>query len=117
VRINDFARRYGFGWRATQTPVTSDRAAYYCSKYASKGDANMPRGLRRVRYSQGWPKEKWVNENQVLIPRKGEDLRDYFARVSIQTGKPIREVMNLWFYVPDAKPADEPGDLPGAGQV
>lgn len=57
--VKDLARESGLGYMATEDEIaTPAGAAFYAGKYLSKQlDFNRwPKGFRRVRTSQGWPK-------------------------------------------------------------
>lgn len=96
VRIKDFAVRRGFGHQATQEEVDGDAAAYYVTKYVSKGDADMPHGFRRCRPSQGWTKLPVSLARVLIVPTKGEKLYEFLVRVSDATGITISAVYSKW---------------------
>jgi len=85
-RCKDFAMYHGFGYQAKQKVITSDRAASYCAKYASKVDKRMPKNLRHVRTSQHWTKLPDRTAEPLIVRSRKEKLHDYINRVSDATG-------------------------------
>jgi len=83
TRIKDRAAHAGFGYMATEQLIEGWEAARYVSKYTSKQGKEMPRGFRRVRLSQRWPKlPDAIYEIPLLPMRRLEGLADYLGRVS-----------------------------------
>jgi hypothetical protein len=82
-RLKDMAVHAGFGHQAKETLISGKQAAYYVTKYASKQGRGMPKGFRRVRTSQGWPKlpEPFIWP-EVIYFKAREGLVDYFRRVA-----------------------------------
>jgi len=98
-RIKDFAVHNGFGHQAKQDEITSTKAAYYVSKYVSKGDPNMPKKFRRVRVSQKWAKLPPFVGDHLFVKSKNELLRDYLIRVHEATGRGLDDLWDDWkFY-------------------
>lgn len=94
-RFKDFAVHYGFGHQAECDPVNSEGAAWYVSRYASRGDPHMPKSFRRVRAGQEWP--ELVEEFEPYIVRRmGEQLHDWFIRIAEETGHPLQVIVDRW---------------------
>ncbi len=85
-RIKDLAVHVGFGHQAYEEPVNDKKAAHYVAKYASKTDAQMPTGFRRVRTSRGWPKLPPYHGERYMVKSSLETLADYLLRVSDVSG-------------------------------
>lgn len=86
VRIKDLAVHVGFGHQAKEEYVSDKKAGFYVAKYASKSDAQMPTGFRRVRTSRGWPKLPPYHGQRFIVKSKIESLADYLLRVSEISG-------------------------------
>lgn len=58
IRWKDLAMETGLGYQAKVEPVNTGKVFYYVTKYLSKdlGKVDWPRGFRRVRLSQSWPR-------------------------------------------------------------
>lgn len=97
-RIKDFAVSCGFGFMAHQTVIDGPRAASYCSKYASKTDARMPKGFRRVRASHGWTKlpEREKKETYIVRARR-ERAEAYIMRVHEASGVAVQELADKYY--------------------
>ena len=96
-RVKDFAHHAGFGYEATEDLVESWKAAYYVSKYTSKQGDAMPKGFRRVRLCQRWPKlPDPLYEIPVYPPHKDEGYGDYISRIHRKTGVPPGDLMARW---------------------
>lgn len=83
-RVHNFAASRGFGFQADLTPVVSKKAAFYVSKYSSKGSEIVPKGFRRVRTSRGW--YKLPKQSVLTVPARGEDIAHFILRVVENTG-------------------------------
>lgn len=83
-RVHDFAHARGFGVQATYGEVSSRKAAYYVSKYASKGTQAAPKGFRHVRCSRYWPRAP--KQAPLLVPSAGEDIAHFIDRVNKKSG-------------------------------
>ena len=71
---------------ATEDLIEGWRAAYYVSKYTSKQGREMPKGFRRVRLSQHWPKLPSALYEIPLLPmRNREGLGAYIERIANET--------------------------------
>lgn len=92
-RIKDLAVHVGFGHQAFEEYVSDKKAGYYVAKYASKSDAQMPSGFRRVRTSRGWPKLPPYKGERYIVKSSVETLADYLLRVSEVSGV-APEVLN-----------------------
>jgi hypothetical protein len=86
----------GFGYQATQTVVTSSKAANYCAKYASKTNPATPKGFRRVRASRDWAKLPDYEGDPLLVRARRELLSDYLLRVHWITGVPLDDLLFVW---------------------
>jgi len=87
VRLKDRAAHAGFGYMATEDLIEGWKAAYYVSKYTSKQGKEMPKGFRRVRLSQHWPKLPDAYYEVPLCPLlRGESLQSYLLRMELKTG-------------------------------
>lgn len=95
-RLKDIAVWSGFGYQAWEKRVTSDKAAWYVAKYASKQSPSCPRGFRRVRASRGWTKLPAKDEKSLIVKAKSEDMRHYLQRVSEETGVDLDTVVQTW---------------------
>lgn len=96
ARIKDIAVRAGFGYQAKAEKVSSSKAAEYVAKYASKGDAGMPRGFRRIRPSKRWTKDPVRPKSKLIVPLKGEPLPEFLTRVADITGVEIETLYDRW---------------------
>lgn len=97
TRIKDRAAHAGFGYMATEQFVEGWEAARYVSKYTSKQGAQMPKGFRRVRLSQHWPKLPDALYEIPLLPmRNRESLGAYLERVSVKTAIPQIDLFARW---------------------
>ena len=95
-RIKDFAVHNGFGYMAVEDEITSKQAAYYVSKYVSKGDPNMPKKFRRVRTSQNWAKLPPYVGTKLFVRSRAETITDFLIRVSNATGKDLDDLWEQW---------------------
>jgi hypothetical protein len=95
-RLKDFAMNAGFGFQATETRVTSTRAANYCAKYASKQGEEMPKNFRRVRASHDWAKLPLLDGKPLLVKAKKEHLWQYLVRVSEESGIDAETLASRW---------------------
>jgi hypothetical protein len=95
-RIKDFAVHNGFGHQAKQDEITSKKAAYYVSKYVSKGDPNMPKKFRRVRTSQSWAKLPPYVGNKLYVKSKKESITAFLLRVADETGRDLDDLWDDW---------------------
>lgn len=95
-RIKDFAAKNGFGHQATQDTVDGEKAQYYVTKYASKGDPAIPKNFRRCRPSQDWKKLPPYDMGKFLVPDKNESISDFLMRVERVTGADIDDLKDQW---------------------
>jgi hypothetical protein len=95
-RIKDFAAKNGFGHQATQDLVDGEKAQYYVTKYASKGDPAIPKNFRRCRPSQDWQKLPPYDIGKFLVPDKKESVSDFLLRVERITGADIDDLKDQW---------------------
>lgn len=100
-RLKDLACHAGFGYMATEDKISGSHAAFYVSKYCSKQGRAMPKGFRRVRTSQGWPRLPEPEYDIPVLPlRKREALPDYFNRVSLTSGVAPSVLATRWLDKP-----------------
>jgi len=96
-RINDLAAHCGFGWSAHEGIVVGVGAAFEVSKYVSKQGAAMPKGFRRMRLSQGWPKMPDAVSDLIVYPKAlAEGFDHYVQRVHCLTGADIPDLFARW---------------------
>jgi len=104
-RLKDVAHHAGFGFEAEETTISGKQAAYYVTKYTSKQGSEMPKGFRRVRLSQDWPRlPELPAEHQVLPKLPKELLQEYFLRISAVSSVPSSALRSQWLNS-DATPA------------
>lgn len=90
ARVKDLAVSCGFGYEAEKEAVSERKAAYYVSKYVSKGDPAIPKGFRRVRTSQDFPKlPETPPPAPVIVRARNESEFDYLVRCSIELHVPV----------------------------
>jgi len=82
----------GFGYQAKEKPITSDGAAGYVSKYASKQGWDAPRGFRRVRASRKWPRPPDEPKDKYLVRSNSETLYGFLERVANTTHRDVGEL-------------------------
>lgn len=83
TRLKDMAVTAGFGHQAKELEINGRMAASYVSKYTSKQGRQMPKGFRRVRISQAWPRlPEPLYPIKVLPMKRAEPLDEYIHRVS-----------------------------------
>lgn len=96
-RIKDRAVHAGFGYMATEQLIEGWEAAFYVSKYTSKQGAEMPKGFRRVRLSQHWPKLPDALYEVPLLPmRNREHLGAYLERIALATAMAPIDLLARW---------------------
>src|SRR5438477_4135940 len=95
-RIKDLAVECGFGHQAVEEYVSDKKAGAYVAKYASKTDAQMPTGFRRVRTSRGWPKLPPYHGERYMVKSSLETLADYLLRVSDVSGVEPEVLERRW---------------------
>lgn len=92
----------GMGYMTDVQPIAANKGvAWYISKYVGKGNDKglMPRGFRRVRYSEGWPKvllhaDMDENREDVLVRKPNEPLYQFVERVALEFDVDCREAVN-----------------------
>lgn len=97
-RLKDIAVWAGFGYQAYEKKVTSDKAAWYVAKYASKQSPSCPRGFRRVRASRGWTALPKKDGASLIVRAADESLQRYLERVASETGVPLDDVLQTWLH-------------------
>jgi len=90
--FSEIAVAAGFGYQAKEKPITSDGAASYVSKYASKQGWDAPRGFRRVRASQKWPRPPDEPRDKYLVRSNRETLFGFLERVAQTTHRDLGEI-------------------------
>lgn len=97
LRLKDIAAHTGFGYQAWDVQITSQHAAGYVTKYASKQGYAMPRGFRRVRISHAWPKlPKPTYDKRVYPMQSRESVRAYLRRIATLCSIDYQEVTARW---------------------
>lgn len=93
-RLKDLAVSAGFGFEAKEREICGPEAVRYVSKYVSKQGQAMPRGFRRVRVSQDWPRLPEPTYEFAVYPQKsGETLSAYVYRVAGLLGMDVRTLL------------------------
>lgn len=95
-RIKDFAVHNGFGHQAKSDEIDSQKAAYYVTKYTSKGDPNMPTKFRRVRTSQNWAKLPPYVGDKLYVKSRNETITAFLLRVADETDTSIDDLWEQW---------------------
>lgn len=86
--VRDWVVRSGFGYQiALHDMKPNSGAAWYVSKYSTKSsDAkDMPKGFRRCRLSENWPRLRWrseLMEATAIVKRPNESYRLWAFRAS-----------------------------------
>jgi len=91
--IKDLAFRAGFGFIASETIVTSYKAAWYVAKYASKHDPAIPRGFRRCRCSRDWAKLPEVDLLPYMVKSRIEHVWEFALRVADVVGEDPDDIL------------------------
>lgn len=94
--IKDFAVACGFGHQAKEKLISSDGAARYVAKYASKDGTGMPKGFRRVRASRAWPRPPIKPFPPYIVRSYGEPISDYLLRVEATTPRTMDEIVEQY---------------------
>lgn len=97
LRLKDIAVKSGFGYQAWDRQITGRQAAAYVTKYCSKQGYAMPRGFRRVRISQHWPRlpdPQYDLKVYPILPK--ETVKAYIRRIANITGKDYPTLLTLW---------------------
>lgn len=89
--LHDWAVSMGWGSQVKLKRVTSRKAAWYMSKYSSKGSATVPRSFRHVRISRGWYKVPKDPDRKLLVKACTEHVSDFIQRISDETGLSLDE--------------------------
>lgn len=90
--FSEIALAAGFGYQAKEKPITSDGAAKYVSKYASKQGWDAPKGFRRVRASKNWPRPDKPPKDKYLVRSNRETLFGFLERVAQTTHRDLGEL-------------------------
>lgn len=97
ARLKDMAVAAGFGYQAKEVQINGSMAASYVSKYTSKQGRQMPKGFRRVRISQAWPRLPDPLYPLAVYPMmRGEGLQAYIGRVSRLTHTLPSKLVATW---------------------
>jgi len=97
TRFKDIAWYAGFGYEAKSQVVNGGKAASYVAKYATKQNADTPKGFRRVRASRDIAKLPDYETIGLIIPGKSEKQWEYLMRVSDVTGIDHETLYERWF--------------------
>jgi hypothetical protein len=90
--IKSWAVKSGFGHQADCQPLRTDTGvAWYVSKYSAKASdaAMMPKGFRRVRYSEAWPPLLWRlddSSGHAIVRMPGETALHWSHRAACAFG-------------------------------
>lgn len=96
TRFKDIAWYAGFGYEAKSEKVTGPKAGSYVAKYATKQNADTPKGFRRVRASRDIAKLPDYDKIGLIVPAKNERQWEYIARVSDETGIDHETLYERW---------------------
>jgi len=97
TRLKDMAVAAGFGFQAKEVAINGRMAASYVSKYTSKQGRQMPKGFRRVRISQAWPRlPEPLYPYRVFPMKPGETLTGYINRVSMSSHVLPSKLIATW---------------------
>lgn len=99
--VKDFAVACGFGYYADEQLVTSEKAAFYIGKYASKELLDAPKFFRRIRTSQKWPKVPEPAHPPYIMRGRKENVDSYLARVEAMTPRTMDEIFNDYGFALD----------------
>ena len=94
--LHNWAVMRGFGFEVDLKQVVDKEAAFYVSKYASKGDPSMPKNFRRVRACRSWSKLERDIERKLIVPSKGESLIHFMMRLNDLTNVDIDTLYERW---------------------
>lgn len=98
-KLREFAIKSGFGFQVDLQKINPNSGvAWYVSKYSTKSsDARyMPRGFRRVRFSQDWPDMLFradLLETESIVRQARESYPHWILRAVQQFGVDPAEVM------------------------
>lgn len=114
--VRDWATASGFGYQADVQKIQANAGvAWYVSKYSTKGsDAEyIPRGFRRVRYSQDWPDmlfEVDLQEDTAIVRKQHESYASWLVRAvsafQVEPSDVMLQVQNLMDMTEGSKQAD-----------
>jgi len=94
--VHSWAHSLGWGFEAKLLIVSSAEASAYVAKYASKQSPLTPKGFRRVRCSNSWPKVEEKSGPQWIVPAKNEDVAAFINRVNEITNIPAEQLWPAW---------------------
>jgi hypothetical protein len=89
ARLKDIAVAAGFGIQAKEIQITTEGAAAYVAKYASKQGWDAPKKFRRVRASKAWPRPPEEPKDPYIVKYKRESVTAYLMRVSQATKRDL----------------------------
>jgi hypothetical protein len=114
--MKKWAVKSGFGFEADVQDIQPNSGiAWYVSKYSTKGsDAQyIPKGFRRVRYSQDWPKMEWRSdalEGEAIVRMPRETYPAWIIRAVRAFGIDPTETMNQVMLLADKTIDDTKAD-------
>jgi len=94
--LHDWAHSLGWGFQAELLIASSPEASAYVAKYASKQSPMTPKGFRRVRCSNNWPKVEEKSGPKWIVPAKNEDVAAFINRVNEITNIPHEQLWPAW---------------------
>lgn len=106
--LRKWAVESGLGYQIDMQDIgPSAGVAWYVSKYSTKSsDAQyMPKGFRRVRYSEEWPKMKFRTDestHEAIVKRPRETVDLWALRASIQFHLQIVDIVNAAYNLTDS---------------
>lgn len=98
--LKEWAVKSGLGFKVDiQACSSKTGTAWYVSKYSTKSsDAKvMPKGFRRCRLSQNWPKMVWRNEVEVsvsIVKQFNESYKEWSHRAALELGIPTQMIID-----------------------
>lgn len=90
--LKEWSVKSGMGYMVDVQPIAANKGvAWYISKYVGKGNDKglMPKGFRRVRYSENWPRvvlnvDRDEERQDVLVKRPNEPIFAFVERVALE---------------------------------
>lgn len=104
--FKEMAVKAGFGHQADIQPVKGKAAGWYIAKYLTKGggpnlgSSQIPKGYKRVRFSEGFPKTAKEESHNLIVRDRGENLVSFADRASraipgLTMGKAMKSIESL----------------------
>lgn len=106
--LRQWAVQSGLGYQVDRQELgASNGAAWYVSKYSTKSSdaAFMPKGFRRVRYSEDFPKMKFRTDettHEAIVKRPKESVDLWAFRASVQLHIDISQIVERAYNLLDA---------------